>query len=82
MSSYWKQITSLVWTSDDRKLFSCGTDGALYEWEMYNGQRVGDVITKDCKYTGIASTHDGKMVYGIGTDGLLKEICNAEVSNV
>ncbi|XP_046661792.1 cilia- and flagella-associated protein 57 [Homalodisca vitripennis] len=72
-------IRSLVWTASDKSLYSCGSDGAVYEWNMFDGMRVNDVITKECDYMGISATQDGKMVYGVGSDGLLKEICNAEI---
>lgn len=73
------KVRSLVWTPDDRSLFSCGSDGAIYEWNTYDGTRANDVITKQCDYMGLATSQDGKLVYGVGSDGLLKEINNAEV---
>uniref|UniRef100_A0A1B6CBE0 Uncharacterized protein n=1 Tax=Clastoptera arizonana TaxID=38151 RepID=A0A1B6CBE0_9HEMI len=73
------KITSLIWSASDKSLYSCGTDGALYEWNMNEGTRIVDVITKKCAYTDVAVTKDAKMVYGVGSDGLLKEICNAEI---
>lgn len=48
---------------------------------MFDGSRMNDVITKHCEYLGLATTQDGKMVYGVGTDGLLKEINNGEVGH-
>ncbi|XP_054279032.1 cilia- and flagella-associated protein 57-like [Macrosteles quadrilineatus] len=72
-------VRSLVWTPDDRSLFSCGSDGAIYEWNTYDGTRANDVITKQCDYMGLATSQDGKLVYGVGSDGLLKEINNAEI---
>lgn len=80
MTHFCVQVRSLVWTSNDKSLYSCGSDGAVYEWNMFDGSRINDVITKKCDYMCVASTQDGKMVYGVGSDGRLKEICNAEVS--
>ena len=33
------RVRSVVWSSDDQKIISCGTDGAVYEWEVSTGKR-------------------------------------------
>ena len=33
------RVRSVVWSSDDQKIISCGTDGAVYEWEVATGKR-------------------------------------------
>ena len=31
------KIRNVIWTSDDKKLISCGMDGAVYEWDTSTG---------------------------------------------
>lgn len=38
----------------DSSLVSCGTEGAVYEWSMTNGQRVGEVILKTNQFRACA----------------------------
>ena len=33
------RVRGIVWSADDQKLISCGTDGAVYEWEVATGKR-------------------------------------------
>ncbi|KAH9637657.1 hypothetical protein HF086_009325 [Spodoptera exigua] len=40
------RITCLAWSANDLTMISCGTEGAVYEWSMVTGQRVGEVILK------------------------------------
>ncbi|CAF4729438.1 unnamed protein product, partial [Rotaria magnacalcarata] len=28
------KVRQLIWSPDDTRLFSCGMDGAVYEWEV------------------------------------------------
>lgn len=58
---------------------SCSAEGAIYEWEVTTGNRVGEIVTKKCHYTDVAVMADGKT-YGVGSDGQIKEINNSSVS--
>ncbi|KAH3831997.1 cilia- and flagella-associated protein 57-like [Dreissena polymorpha] len=73
------KVKSLVWSSDDSKIVSCGLDGAVYEWESYTGKRVGESVLKSCHYTGVAVTHDGKTTFAVGSDKTLKEISDSQI---
>ncbi|CAH2050452.1 unnamed protein product, partial [Iphiclides podalirius] len=68
------RITCLAWSANDLTLVSCGTEGAVYEWSMSTGQRVGEVILKTNQFTACAINSIGKTTYGVGTDGEIKEI--------
>ncbi|XP_039752116.1 cilia- and flagella-associated protein 57 [Pararge aegeria] len=68
------RITSLAWSANDLTLVSCGTEGAVYEWNMSSGQRVGEVILKTNQFNACAVNSNGKTTYGVGTDGEIKEI--------
>ncbi|XP_031769045.2 cilia- and flagella-associated protein 57 isoform X1 [Galleria mellonella] len=68
------RITSLAWSANDLTLVSCGTEGAVYEWSMSTGQRVGEVILKTNQFNACAVNSIGKIAYGVGSDGEIKEI--------
>lgn len=68
------KITSLGWSMNDNTLVSCGSEGAVYEWNMSNGHRVGEVILKTNHFKACAVTSTGKSTYALGTDGEIKEI--------
>lgn len=64
----------MIWTPCDLKLMSCGIEGAIYEWDVANATRVGELITKSCRYSDICVTTDGKTSYCVGSDGYIREI--------
>nr|CAD7587153.1 unnamed protein product [Timema genevievae] len=73
------KVRSVVWTNNDQKMVTCGTEGAVYEWDITTGKRVGEIIAKACIFTGVAVTSEGKSSYGVGSDGLIREISNSAV---
>ncbi|PNF35437.1 Cilia- and flagella-associated protein 57 [Cryptotermes secundus] len=73
-------IRALVWTQQDMKLVSCGTEGALYEWDMSSGTRIGEIITKGCIFSSAAATTDGKTSFGTGIDGSLMEVTGSTIT--
>ncbi|XP_022822197.1 cilia- and flagella-associated protein 57 isoform X2 [Spodoptera litura] len=68
------RITCLAWSANDLTMISCGTEGAVYEWSMVTGQRVGEIILKTNQFYGCAVNGNGKTSYGVGSDGEIKEI--------
>ncbi|XP_053620233.1 cilia- and flagella-associated protein 57 isoform X1 [Plodia interpunctella] len=68
------KITCLAWSANDLTLVSCGTEGAVYEWGMSTGQRVGEVILKTNQFKACAVNSFGKTTYAVGSDGEIKEI--------
>ena len=68
-----------MWTPDDKKLLSCGQEGAVYEWDMTIAKRIGEVVNKGISYWDCSITSDGKFIYAVGNDGLLKEITESNV---
>jgi len=58
---------------------SCGTEGAIYEWDIPSGTRAGEIITKNCMFSSIAATADGKTSFGTGNDGCITEISESAV---
>ncbi|CAF3648658.1 unnamed protein product, partial [Adineta steineri] len=72
------KVRQLVWSPDDARLFSCGMDGAVYEWEVSTSKRLHEAVLKACGYTGLGLTPDSKTVYAVGTDRKIKEIFEAQ----
>ncbi|XP_055474475.1 cilia- and flagella-associated protein 57 [Psammomys obesus] len=71
------KIRSLVWNSDDSKLISAGTDGAVYEWNLSTGKRETECVLKSCSYNSVTVSPDGKVIFAVGSDQTLKEIADS-----
>ncbi|XP_073957164.1 cilia- and flagella-associated protein 57-like isoform X1 [Choristoneura fumiferana] len=67
-------VSSLAWSANDLVLVSCGSEGAVYEWSMSTGQRIGEVILKTNQFAACAANSIGKLTYAVGSDGEIKEI--------
>lgn len=58
----------------------CGMDGVVYEWDFYFGKCIGDCVFKFCSYYGVVILFDGKNIFVVGFDKILKEIILVEVN--
>ena len=65
--------------SDDYKMVSCGTDGAVYEWQISTTRRISETIIKSCQFSDAKMTNDGKSVFAVGSDGRIREIMNCNI---
>lgn len=74
------KVKSVVWTSDDTRIVTCGVDGAVYEWDVLTGLRLAENVLKLCSYTGVALSPDAKTTFAVGSDHTLKEISDSQVS--
>ncbi|OWK05418.1 hypothetical protein Celaphus_00002651 [Cervus elaphus hippelaphus] len=74
-----KEIRSVAWNTDDSKLISCGTDGAVYEWSLSTGKRETECVLKSCSYNCVTISPDGKIIFAVGSDQTLKEIADSSV---
>ncbi|EQB77501.1 WD repeat-containing protein 65 [Camelus ferus] len=74
-----KEIRSVAWNSDDSRLISCGTDGAVYEWNLSTGKRETECVLKSCSYNCVTISPDGKIIFAVGSDQTLKEIADSSV---
>nr|XP_040582177.1 cilia- and flagella-associated protein 57-like [Lepeophtheirus salmonis] len=72
-------VTSLAWSSDDRKLVSCADDGSLYEWNIDEGYRVEENVLKECSYNDLTLSPCGEYVYAIGSDKTVKMMHKSEL---
>ena len=69
-----------MWNADDSKLISCGTDGAVYEWNLSSGKRETECVLKSCSYNCVTVSPDAKIIFAVGSDQTLKEIADSSVS--
>ncbi|KAM4741198.1 cilia- and flagella-associated protein 57 [Anableps anableps] len=73
------KVQTIEWSLDDSRLVSCGTDGAVYEWNIQTGKRESESVLKSCSYTGAAFSSDYKTILAVGTDLTLREIQDCQV---
>ncbi|XP_072308119.1 cilia- and flagella-associated protein 57 [Eucyclogobius newberryi] len=73
------KVRGIEWGPDDRRLVSCGMDGAVYEWNTQTGKRESESVLKTCSYTGMSFSSDYKTIIAVGTDHTLKEIQDCQV---
>ncbi|XP_033229090.1 cilia- and flagella-associated protein 57 [Belonocnema kinseyi] len=74
------KIKGFVWSKTDAKLVSIGLEGAIYEWDMCTGARVGEVILKEIILNGIVLSSDNSTSYCISSDNQIREIKDSWVS--
>lgn len=72
-------INGISWTSDDRKMASCGSEGAVYEWVVVESKRLSETIMKQCDFRGVNITSDGKSIFVVANDGHIRELMNSNV---
>ncbi len=73
------KVKQVLWSSDDAKLVSCGMDGAVYEWDTATGRRTGEYVLKNCSYTSVGLSGDGRNIFAVGSDRKLKEISDSQI---
>nr|XP_012631296.1 cilia- and flagella-associated protein 57 isoform X1 [Microcebus murinus] len=73
------KIRSIVWNADDSKLISCGTDGAVYEWNLSSGRRETECVLKSCNYSCVTISPDAKIIFAVGSDQTIKEIADSSI---
>ncbi|KAJ8608286.1 hypothetical protein CTAYLR_010208 [Chrysophaeum taylorii] len=66
------KVRSLYWGKDDHFLVSCGQDGAVYQWEWYDGKRSGEFVQKGTVYNSALCT--SMAVFAVGSDHMMKEL--------
>ncbi|NXL26795.1 CFA57 protein, partial [Glaucidium brasilianum] len=73
------KIHAVKWSTDDAKLVSCDTHGAVYEWNLLTGKRESECVLKSCIYSSIALSSDAKIIFAVGSDQTLKEISESSI---
>ena len=74
------KVKSLYWSPDDSIIVSAGTDGAIYTWSVRDLKRENEYILKSCGFSSAICTGNGKVVYAVGSDRMIKEISESQVS--
>jgi WD40 repeat protein len=74
------KIKSLYWSLDDNFIVSAGTEGAIYTWNVRELKRENEYILKSCSYTSAVCSGNGRVVYAVGSDKLLKEVTESQIS--
>ncbi|KAK9883072.1 hypothetical protein WA026_001275 [Henosepilachna vigintioctopunctata] len=73
------RITGMSWTADDTKLSTCGSEGAVYEWDVTESKRTAETIIKSCPFNDCNVTSDGRSTLAVGKDGHIRELINSVV---
>lgn len=69
----------MSWSHDDSIFATCGTEGAVYGWDVTKATRVAETIIKSNQFTGVAISKDTRSIYAIGNDGHLRELMNSNI---
>mmetsp|Transcript_2049 Transcript_2049/g.1876 ORF Transcript_2049/g.1876 Transcript_2049/m.1876 type:complete len:333 (-) Transcript_2049:2294-3292(-) len=70
-------VLDLLWTPRDESLISCGLDGGVYEWRVYDDFNKNDRVYNTCKFSSITYNQMTQTFLTCGTDGgnpIVKEI--------
>ncbi|KAM3621734.1 uncharacterized protein V6R79_015290 [Siganus canaliculatus] len=73
------KVRAIRWSQDDRRLVSCGMDGAVYEWNTQTGKRESESVLKSCSYTDVDFSANCETFLVVGSDFTLKEIQDCQV---
>ncbi|TPX56516.1 hypothetical protein PhCBS80983_g04473 [Powellomyces hirtus] len=74
------RIKSLAWTPGDAHLVSAGADGAVYAWSLADIKRENEYILKSTSYSCAIISADGRTMWAVGSDRMLKEITDSTVT--
>eukprot|EP00392_Amoebophrya_sp_AT5.2_P006933 g6945.t1 len=75
---------AVAWTHDDSAIVSCGMDGGVYEYNMFEeAHRSTDWVQKGVSFTSVAVATDpatlGNTFYICGSDRQLREVYNCSL---
>ncbi|GAB1607289.1 cilia- and flagella-associated protein 57-like [Argonauta hians] len=73
------RVRSTAWYLDDNNLISCGLDGAVYDWELSTGKRIGQCVLKSTAYKDVVVNSETKNFYAVGSDHSMKEIYESDI---
>ena len=73
-----QKIKSLYFNLDDTSLISAGAEGAVYEWCMFNFNRIQEYVNRQCPLNTAIVTKD-KKIYCTGNTPLLNEIIDSQL---
>lgn len=74
------KVQSIFWSSDDSRIVTASTDGAVYEWKLKDLKRDRESVQKSCSYYCVAASLDMRSIFAVGSDRKLKEIDDGSIS--
>ncbi|XP_066140488.1 cilia- and flagella-associated protein 57 [Euwallacea fornicatus] len=73
------QVRCMSWNKDDRLMTTCGSEGAVYVWDVCEATRISETIIKTNPFTAASITKSGKETYAVGNDGHIRELISSNV---
>nr|XP_023027258.1 cilia- and flagella-associated protein 57-like [Leptinotarsa decemlineata] len=73
------KIRGMSWSHDDSILATCGSEGAVYGWDVIKSNRLTETIIKSNPFKGVSVTRDGKNIFAVGIDGHIRELVNSNI---
>merc|ERR1711881_777402 len=74
-----QKVRCLAWSPNDQILVSCGSDGAIYQWNPVKGERINEVVNRGVDYTS-ATIDNQEKIWACSTDGQVREIKGGEIA--
>ena len=56
-------LQQMMWSYNDATLLTCGSDSAVYEWDVREGKRCREFLQKGARLFSVSGTKDGATVY-------------------
>jgi len=66
------KVKALYWGNNDTSIVSCGQDGAVYQWDWYEGKRLAEYVQKGTVFNCAICTENS--VISVGNDRMMKEL--------
>ncbi|XP_066588293.1 cilia- and flagella-associated protein 57 [Prorops nasuta] len=67
------KVKALVWSQNDLKLLTIGSEGSVYEWDMTTGYRLIEIVFKKVQLNDAAFISDASSLYCISNDQTISE---------
>jgi len=74
-----QKVRCLSWSPNDQILVSCGSDGAIYQWNPVKGERINEIVNRGVDYTS-ATIDNQERIWACATDGQIREIKGGEIT--
>lgn len=69
----------MSWSNEDSILASCGTEGAVYGWDIIRSTRIYETVIKANPFSGVAINREGRNIFAVGIDGHVRELFNSNI---
>ncbi|KAF4092135.1 hypothetical protein AMELA_G00017440 [Ameiurus melas] len=80
LNGHINKVQSVMWSKNDRRLMSCGMDGAVYEWDALTGAcESSKNLEKSCTYMDAMFSPDTGSVLAVGNSFTLNELRDGQI---